>query len=79
MPGGDGAGAAERSYPMSEGRGGGREEQPHVLGAAAVGRRRTERSSSTFKLRRGGREETPLGAAAALCWSSLEEVPQRPR
>ena len=27
---------AKRSYPMSEARGGGREEQPHVQGAVAV-------------------------------------------
>ena len=27
---------AERSYPMSEVRGGGREEQPHVQGAVAA-------------------------------------------
>ena len=29
-------GAAERRYPASEVRGGGREEQPHVQGAVAV-------------------------------------------
>ena len=29
-------GAAERSYPVSEVRGGGRKEQPHVQGALAV-------------------------------------------
>ena len=28
--------AAERSYPMSEVRGGGRDNQPHVQGAAAA-------------------------------------------
>ena len=49
-------------------------------------RRRAERSYSTFKVRRGGREEIPLvqgkeqqlrfaGAAAALCWNSHEEIP----
>ena len=49
-------------------------------------RRRAERSYSTFKVRRGGREEIPLvqgkeqrlrfaGAAAALCWSSRKEIP----
>ena len=36
VPGCDGAGAAERSYPMPQVRGGGREELPHVQGAAAV-------------------------------------------
>ena len=33
---------------------------PHLQGAAAVGHRRAERSCSTFKVRRGGREEIPL-------------------
>ena len=43
------------------------------------GRRRAERSYSTFKVRRGDGEEidTPrsrYGAAAVLCWSSPEEI-----
>ena len=65
MPGCDSAGAAERSYPMS-GKG------------QLCGRRRTERSYSTFKVRRGGSKEIPLiqsGAAAVLCWSSHEGIP----
>ena len=49
----------KRSSPTPEVRGGGREEQPQLQGAAA-GRRRAERSYSTFKVRRGGREEIPL-------------------
>ena len=36
MPGCDSAGAAKRSYPTSEVRGGGREELPHVQGAVAA-------------------------------------------
>ena len=36
MPGCDSAGAAERSYPTPEARGGGREEQPHIQGAGAA-------------------------------------------
>ena len=36
MPGSDGAGTAERSYPTSEARGGSQEEQPHVQGAVAA-------------------------------------------
>ena len=36
VPGCDTTGAAERSYPMSEARGGGREEQPHVQGVVAA-------------------------------------------
>ena len=47
MPGFDSAGAAERSYPMSKKR-------------WLWGRRRAERSDSTFKVRRGGGEEIPL-------------------
>ena len=37
MPGCDGTGAAERSYPTPEVRGGGVEVQPHVQGAAQEG------------------------------------------
>ena len=36
MPGCDGTGIAERNYPMSEVRGGGREELSHVQGVVAV-------------------------------------------
>ena len=36
VPGCDGAGTAERSYPASEARGGGWEEQPHVQGVVAA-------------------------------------------
>ena len=36
VPGCDGAGTAERSYPAPKARGSGREEQPHVQGAVAV-------------------------------------------
>ena len=36
MPGCDSAGAAERSYPRSEAKRGGREEQPHLQGAVAA-------------------------------------------
>ena len=36
VPGCDGAGAAERSYPTSEARDGGQKELPHVQGAVAV-------------------------------------------
>ena len=47
MPGCDGMGAAERSYPTSEER-------------WLRGHRRAERSYSTFKVRRGGHKEMPL-------------------
>ena len=36
VPGFDGTGTAERSYPASEVRVGGRQEQPHVQGAVAA-------------------------------------------
>ena len=36
VPGCVGTGAAERSYPMPEVRGGRREEQPHIQGVAAA-------------------------------------------
>ena len=36
VPGCDSAGTAERSYPASEARDGGREEQPHIQGAVAA-------------------------------------------
>ena len=36
MPGCDSAGAAGKSYPMPEARGGGREKQPHVEGAVTA-------------------------------------------
>ena len=42
MPGFDGAGMAERSYPMSEVRGGGREEIPHAPTPEAKGGCREE-------------------------------------
>ena len=36
VPGCDTAGAAERSYPMPEARGGSREKQPHIQGVVAA-------------------------------------------
>ena len=36
VPGCDSAGAAERSYPMAEARGGGQEELPHIQEAVAA-------------------------------------------
>ena len=75
VPGCDSAGAAKRSYPTSEVRDGSREKlsyiqcqgwqlrgvTPHPRSVGCVGgRRRAERSYSTFKVRRGGWEEIPL-------------------
>ena len=58
MPGWDGAGTAERSYPMSETRGGGWEQQPHVQGTVTV--RAQEGLEELLKVRSGGGEEIPL-------------------
>ena len=52
--------AAERSYPMSEVRGGGQEEQPHIQGAAAARAQEGQKELLNFKVRRGGPEEIPL-------------------
>ena len=71
----DGAGAAERSYPTSEVRGGSQEEQPHVQGVAAT---RAERSYSTFKVRRGnlvqGKEQWLCFAEAAVKRYPMSQV-----
>ena len=60
MPGCDGAGMAERSYPTSEARGGGREEQPHVQGAVVARVQEGLEELSHFEGRKGGGEEIPL-------------------
>ena len=61
MPGCDGAGTAESSYPASEARGGGQEEQPHA---------------PTPEARGGGREDQPhvQRAMAARAQEGLEEL-----
>ena len=46
--------------PLAQGRGGVREEQPHVQGAVAAQAQEGERSYSTFKVRTGDCEEIPL-------------------
>ena len=62
--------AAERRYPVSEVRGGSREEQPHVQGAAVAWAKEGQRSYSTFKVRRGdliqGKEQQLRFAGAAV-------------
>ena len=45
---------------MPEARGSSREEPPQVQERWLHGRRRVERSYSTFKVRRGGSEEIPF-------------------
>ena len=60
VPGCDGAGKAERSYPTPEARGGGREEQPHIQGAVAAREQEGLEELVHIKVRRGGGEEIPL-------------------
>ena len=68
MPGCNSAQAVERSYPTSEVRDGGREEP--CPRSQLHGRRRAERSYSTFKIRRGdvahGKEQPLRFAGAAV-------------
>ena len=73
MPGCDGAGAAERSYPTSEARGSGREELPHTRGqgrrprTAAVVQEGPRGATPHLRLGRRPRGTTPRqrsGAAA---------------
>ena len=52
--------AAESSYPMPEVRGSDWEELPHIQGEATARAQEGRESYSTFKVRRGGREEIPL-------------------
>ena len=67
-------GGDERSYPVSEVRGGGREEIPHApsprLGVMGG------RSNCTTEARGGGREDQPhvQGAVAAWAQEGLEEL-----
>ena len=82
MPGCDCAGATQRRRPGAAAR----RSYPTSKRPRLRRHGRAERSYSTFKVRRGGSEEIPLvqdkeqrlrfaGAAAALCWSSREEIP----
>ena len=52
VPDCDGAGTAERSYPTSEVRGGGREELPHVRGQGGWPRGATPRARSGGEAKR---------------------------
>ena len=79
MPGCDGAGTAERSYPKSEARGGSQEDLPHVQGQGQkpggphARRAAAKRSYPTSEVRGSGREcqtattqERPRGATPCL-------------
>ena len=71
MPGCDGAGTVERSYPASEARGGGREEQPQVQGVVAVWVQEGVEEPSHVEGQEERREEIPLiqGKEQWLCFA----------
>ena len=60
MPGCDSAGTAERSYPASEARDGGQEEQPHIQGAVAAWAQEGLEELSHTEGQEGGGEEVAL-------------------
>ena len=71
--------AADRSYPSSEVRDGGQEEQSHIQGAVAVWvQEGLEELLHVQDQKRQQSGDTPCprkGAAAVLCWSSREKTP----
>ena len=77
MPGCNGTGTAERSYPSSEVRGGGREELPRVRGQGRRLRGATPRPrpGAAPEARGGGQEEQPYvqGVVAVQAQEGLEE------
>ena len=72
-------GGDERSYPGSEVRDGGWEEQPHLQGDVAARAQEGLEELSHVEGQEGRRwGDTPrprYGALAALCWSSCERSP----
>ena len=71
VPDCDGAGTVERSYPVSEVRGSGREEQPRPEARGG-----DERSYPASEVRGGGREDQPhvQGVVAARAQEGLEAL-----
>ena len=71
MPGCHGAGTAERSYPASEARGGGQEEQPYVQGVVAVQAQEGLEEPSHIEGQEGWWEEIPFiqGKEQQLCFA----------
>ena len=64
-------GAAERRYPVTEIRGGGREDQPQIQGAVAARAQEGLEELSQLKVRKGSGEEIPLaqGKEQRLCFA----------
>ena len=71
MPGCDSAETAERSYPASYARDGGREEQPHLQGMVAAWAQEGLEELFHIQGQRGGGEEIPLiqGKEQQLCFA----------
>ena len=71
MPGCDSTGTAERSYPASEARGGGREKQLHGQGVVAVWAQEGLKKPSHVEGQEGWHEEIPLiqGKEQQLCFA----------
>ena len=61
------------TYKCIKDRGCGRQEQPQFQGAAAAGRRRAERSYSTFKVRKGGVRRYPSSKVRSSGCALLEQ------
>ena len=68
------AGTAERSYPTSEVRGGGREEIPHALKPEPRGSRREELPHPPKPEASGGGQEDQPHTVAARAQEGLEEL-----
>ena len=64
---------AERSNPMPEARGGGREEQPHIQGVVAVWAQEGLEEPSHAEGQEGWREEIPViqGKEQRLCFARV--------
>ena len=69
----------DNAIPTPKARRGGQEDQPHVQGAVAAWAQESQEDLSHAEGQEGwGWGDTPrprYGAAAALCWSSHEEIP----
>ena len=70
---------AKRSYPTPEARDSSREDQAHIQGALAAwaqeGLEELPHAEGQEGQRGGDTPRPRSGAAAALCWSSREEIP----
>ena len=71
MPGCDGTGMAERSYPVSEDRGSSREDQPYGQGVVAAWAQEGLEEPSHVERQEGRWEEIPLiqGKEQQLCFA----------